>query len=203
MKPIILFDIDRTIFSTSKFKENTIKHFIEILSETEEKIAEAIKEYDSTLPSRDHYHPNDLAALIATKFGKNEKEMQEIFWKATHVFENSLFEDTLHALETLSKTHQLGVFSQGIDDYQMAKLTHGKIHHFFDKDLIFISRDKAHPEFLAKLPKGATIIDDKLEMIEKVAHTHAPVWLNRLTEDKHPVHPTVHNLHEFLKLFEK
>lgn len=203
MKQTILFDIDRTIFSTSKFKENILKHFAQALNETEEKIAEAVKEYDATLPSRDHVHPNDMASHIAKKFGKNEKELQDGFWKATHIFSNSMFDDTIHALEKLSKTHRLGVFSQGIDDYQMAKLVSGNIHHFFDKNLIFISRNKTHPDVLSKIPSGSIVLDDKAEVLDNLLKMHRPVWLNRLTEDKHPVHPTVHNLHEFLKMFEK
>lgn len=199
-KNTILFDIDRTIFDTKKFKEHTIAHYEKLLDPKKANISGLIKEYDATLPSRDYYHPNDLASYIAKRLGHDEKGLQEKFWDATHIFENSLFEDTIHVLENLSKTHRLGIFSQGIEDYQLAKLLHGKIHHHFEKEIIFISRNKAHPDFLSKIPKGVMIVDDKPEMIEKISINHKPIWINRESKERHPIHPTIHNLNELAKV---
>ncbi|MBF0780132.1 MULTISPECIES: YjjG family noncanonical pyrimidine nucleotidase [unclassified Granulicatella] len=51
---------------------------------------------------------------------------------------NQLFSDTLHVVQTLAKTHQLAIITNGVHDTQISRLKNNQLYPFF-KERIFIS----------------------------------------------------------------
>lgn len=114
-------------------------------------------------------------------------------------FSDSLFNDTKETLEKLSKDYRLGIYSEGVVEFQRRKLALGGIEDFFIESLIFITDSKLEPTFMAQLPE-AVIVEDRLPFIEELAKhlRFQPVWVNRdsLSQKTDTFCDTIYTLHE-------
>ena len=87
----------------------------------------------------------------------------------------------------MKDVYTFGIYSQGFESLQRLKIKLSETENYFNKDLIFIDRDKIRPKFVAKLPTRTTVVDDKKEVIEALASTRPDlclVWINRIDDEK-------------------
>ena len=186
MKKIILFDWDDTLFSKTIYKENLISNLAVVCGVGIDEAAAADGEYFENLARSDDFRIEDYLNFFEQKFGK--KPDKEIFiTDKLGIYSGSLFPEVINILKELKKKGiTLGIFSQGFDSLQRLKIKNSGIEDYFDKDLIFIDRDKARPEFISGLPKNSIVIDDKKEVIEAIGRQRAdlnPIWINRKDND--------------------
>jgi FMN phosphatase YigB (HAD superfamily) len=117
------------------------------------------------------------------------------------IYSTALFPETISVLDKLKKSgFKLGVYSQGFTSLQKIKIESSGIKDYFDENFIFISRDKTDPKFVATLPNGATIVDDKEEEVVRPLNTTGRfdvVWMNRKNGERISDVTTVEDLNEF------
>lgn len=109
----------------------------------------------------------------------------------TDVFKDSnltvyqLYEEVKKVLQTLRQHVTIGIFSEGEDLLQKTKLQETQIHELFDKDHIYIVRNKENDmKKIFEKYKNDTVflIDDKLSILHKM-HSFFPqmktIWVKR------------------------
>ena len=89
------------------------------------------------------------------------------------------------------------------DEWQIVKIKNTKIKKFFDLKISLIERRKLDIEVIAKIPFGATVIDDKKMVIEKLYETRPDLklyWVNRIDQEKieNDRVATIRNLRELI-----
>ncbi|MEK7611402.1 MAG: hypothetical protein AAB486_03480 [Patescibacteria group bacterium] len=114
------------------------------------------------------------------------------------LYRRSLYPDTLPSLAKLQASHRLGIFTEGFRKFQLTKLKLSGLLPLFNRDLTFIHRRKLTPTAIKRLPKGAIIVDDNLEVVETLLKFPyvTPVWLNRKDKKKHPQIRAIRSLTE-------
>ena len=192
--PVILIDLDRTLIDSSRLKEGFQRYFGEIyahLGFSEADFSKWTAEYTDKIGSKTNFDPETLtifwhermlevssrlpkpltipsAKTLATDFNDFIKSSASDF----------LYQETV---KTLIQLQQLGatlcLFSQGVEVWQLLKLTHSKLAGFFEKELQFVSSDKTSPDFLQKIRdvlagkgwEGRTtwLVDDKQEVLSR------------------------------------
>lgn len=177
---IHLFDIDKTLFDTSRFKNkfnNICTNEFHIGKET---LDNYHNQYIRTLESTTDFDFFNYISRLQVNFKIDQNLVNECLKNNKLIFSDSMFEDVLPALRTLSGTGiALGIFSEGYRDFQLQKLIYADILHLFDKDLIFISRRKMNNESISQIPTNSLIVDDKLEVIQGLENKIHGIWLNR------------------------
>lgn len=95
----------------------------------------------------------------------------------------------------------VGIFSEGVPEWQMKKLVLTGAIDYLDQALIFIERRKLASEAIEKIPNGVVLIDDKKEVI-KALRLQMPdlelIWINRKNEEEMDGVKTIRNLTELL-----
>ncbi len=198
---IILFDLDHTVHSPHKFRELYKAKLLSNLSIKDEEFEKARLDYDATLKKRTFFHPHKYTAHLAKHLGHKHSELKKHYYHDLN-FEKSIFEETKEVLEPLSKTHKLGVYSEGYKSAQIRKIKKGKVQQFFDPALLFIFFNKRTKRVLDLLPKNAVIVDDNPDVINILLQRAdlIPVWINRKDKSKHHKAYTIHSLKELLGL---
>lgn len=180
---ILLFDIDYTLIDTSRLKKiasGEVAHLLGISNEGAEKLYE---DFVKTLKSSIEFSPEKYAQFLEHYFADAtvEKVISGIFGEPA-VYQQATYPNTIQVLEKLRQTHRLGIFSEGVKDYQMNKLTLSGIINYLEKDLIFIYPDKTGKvvELVKKLGE-IYFVDDSPKHIKDIAETFGahPIWLKR------------------------
>jgi len=183
---VILFDWDDTLFNKAVYKKNLIDSLVVVCGVGIDEAAAADGEYFENLAKSDDFRIEDYLIFFEQKFGK-EIDKEIFVSDKLGIYSGSLFTEVIGVLKELkNKGVTLGIFSQGFDSLQRLKIKNSGIEDYFDKDLIFIDRDKARPEFISGLPKNSIVIDDKKEVIEAIGRQRAdlnPIWINRKDND--------------------
>ncbi len=195
MKSIILFDIDYAILNTTLFKRNYRGRVAKLLNISIDEFCEKEKDYIQKEEGFTDFNPKEYIDFISKNYGVSTEDISKCFFEDDN-FKGVVFMDVLGTLEDLSKDYTLGIFSEGLVDFQLLKLHKSKLLSFFDKDFTFIFRRKLAQESFDLLPKGCFIIDDNYFVIEALNKTKLfkPIWLNRKTKEKHPECVTVFDL---------
>jgi FMN phosphatase YigB (HAD superfamily) len=195
MKPLILFDIDYTLYNTGHFIGLVNPLITSALNITPEILSQTLKDYLNTLTKSTDFLPADFLRILANNYSFSYQKLHDIYFKP-ELYKSSLFPDTIPALQKLSPDFTLGIYSEGFQDFQTAKLKNCEILDFFNPDYIFIHARKAEPEILKSLPENSVIVDDKPEIINevKVDGRLTPVWLNRTDSSLFPGIRTLHSL---------
>jgi len=63
------------------------------------------------------------------------------------------------------KDYEIGIFSEGVPEFQRTKLKNIQIDKYLNKDLIFITKHKRSDKYLDKLPRGCFVVDDNPDVI--------------------------------------
>lgn len=180
-----MFDIDRTLLDTQKFKILFPRIFSKELDIEERDFETAELGYLSSLESSTDFYHIDYLSFLSRKLRVPLSNLKRIYLDK-NLFKKSLFKDTITVLEKLHRKYTLGIFSEGIESFQVLKLKKSGIYKFFDPKQIFIFRRKLETENLQKLLKGAFIVDDKEEVIKALLDYGGfePVWLNFKSDKK-------------------
>ena len=196
----IFFDIDRTIFDTQQFVELIEKKLSKLIGVNLEKYQQAGEAYLTTLQSSVEFHPLAYADHISQYFNfPREKIIFELLENET-TFQQAIFPETTQVLAELGQKYQLGAFSEGVIDFQLAKITKSGLIKYFNPAQIFLFDSKQAPAAIAQLPEDCVVIDDKLQVVKKLLqHQRRAIWINRHSSKKHAQFETIFRLDELEK----
>ncbi len=198
----VLLDIDRTIFDTDHFGKLTSVGLAVKTGVQLEKFELAEEEYISTLASGIDFRAIDYVVWIGRVFGVSPLVLLDEFLMNNEYYVQSLFPDTIDVLERLRCKVGLGVYSEGDLNFQRNKLERMGIVNYFLPQNIYIFERKLTDEVICRLPKGSVVVDDKRSIVEGLAECGVQaVWINRKSEERHPLIPTIFQLNELLRLF--
>ena len=195
MKEIILFDIDYTLLDTSVSKRYYREKISKLANVSIDDFILVEQEYKKKDSGFTDFHPDDYIEHVCKFYNLNEKSVRELFFSDDN-FKDALYDDVVPTLKTLSDKFNLGIFSEGFEDFQLTKLHKSGIMHFFEKDLTFIFRRKLEEDSLALLPDNCFVVDDNPSVVEALAKTDKfkTFWLNRKSDEKNSVCATIHGL---------
>jgi FMN phosphatase YigB (HAD superfamily) len=165
MKPLILVDIDRTIFDTDKFHSLYTKMFLPVLQTSLAEFETSRQSYSAGLISPTDFLPANYLKHLASHFSAPYKKLHRIYYDSQN-FKESLYSDTVPALKSLKDSYILGIFSEGYPSFQKTKLKKSGIYDLFDQKFLHVHRRKTLPSVLQKLPDQTIIIDDKSQVID-------------------------------------
>ena len=199
MERIFLFDIDKTIFDTKSSGEKVTKSIGLVTRRNLNEIERINEEYKSNLDSTTDFDSDNFLKLVADKTGVDFETLNQAVFKPENFV---LYPETLTVLKyLLDEGYSLGIFSEGVADWQMKKLVLTGVINYFDPALIFIERRKLTPEAINKIPNGVTLVDDKEEVIEKLKQQRPDlelVWVNRKNDEEMKGVRTIKSLTELL-----
>lgn len=204
MERITLFDIDKTIFDTKTSGERISKNIGLVTKRTPEEIERINGEYKSGLDSTTDFDSNDFFREVSRQTGSNIGDLTEVLFNPDNFV---LYPKTLTLLKKLlNEDYSLGIFSEGVPDWQMKKLILTGAIEYIDPSLIFIERRKLDLKAIKKIPNGARVIDDKKEVIETLFGVRPDlnlVWINRLNDEKirAPKTRTIKSLDELVAIY--
>ena len=179
-KPLLLFDIDLTLYDSLHFRKMYPSLMAGAMNISLETLIQTQKSYTGKLERSTDFHPEDYLHHIADTHHFSYQKLHDIYYNP-ELFGASLYPDTIPALEKLQTGYTLGIYSEGNHDFQITKLKLSGIYQYFDPKFIYIHPRKLNPEIVRSLPEKTTIIDDRLEIIS-VIHNYRhliPIWLNR------------------------
>lgn len=185
-KKIILFDWDDTLFSKKLYKGNLWFNLAKICGIRIEEATVADNEYFDNLINSGDFEIEDYLKNFERRFGKKIK-LENFNTDKWGIYSKALFTETIEVLEKMKRKYIFGIYSQGFESLQRLKIRYSGIEGYFDKDLVFIDREKNKPDFVVKLPFRVMVIDDKKEVIETLANARPDltlVWINRIDEEK-------------------
>jgi FMN phosphatase YigB (HAD superfamily) len=201
-KGIILFDIDKTIFDTYKFKRITSEKIGLLLNKDVEEILSSDEEYTNNLPHRIDFDPATFSVFLCKtfNFGKN-KLIEDIYYSDKNCYEECVYPGVKQVLNELESNYELGIFSEGTKKFQNHKFRSLGLDDYFNEDLIFIRDAKNTPEVMKELPVEATIVDDKEHICEFLTKNgFKAIWLNKIDDRESANFPTIHNLLELPRM---
>lgn len=178
---ILLFDLDRTIIDTEKFKRGLSKIFGLSLEESDSQVNEFFRKTGV------HYSPeahiNVLKKIGHIKNKAQGKETSGAYKKLTQEIDKYIFPETEKILSHLKKQgHKLILITLGTPSSQKRKIAHSCIKKYFDK-IIYESKSKSENKFIKSLSKtkeDILIINDKASEaleIKKVLGDRAKIFL--------------------------
>lgn len=198
MGDLVFFDIDGTLFDPQKFGQQIRAEFIKILNISEEELIRANADYYAKLEESTDFDPRDLVSFISSRFNHPREKLDSVFWENDTIYRESFFPETEDVVSKLSKNHTLGIFSQGNEELQIRKLTAGGLIKFFHEENIILRPRKLLDESIALLPRDATVIDNKHDVVTILASFVNVIWVNRRTEDSDLNIQTIHSLRELI-----
>lgn len=200
-KKIILFDWDDTLFSKKEYKKNLRSNLARICEVSEEKIFEFEEQYFEGLIKSDDFKIEDFVYSFSKKFSK-KIDLQDFSTDKLGIYSKALFPETIEVLEKIKNKYSLGIYSQGFESLQKIKIKYSGTEKYFNKNLIFIDRDKTRQDFVENLPTKAIVVDDKKEVIEilkKLRSDLVLIWINRINEEKIEGVKTIKNLNNLIQ----
>ena len=189
-----MFDIDDTLLNAKRFNEDICAQYCALMKISHDEFFKIrVEEYTSHLATMNDMDPTELCKVLQKHAPKiSLGTLVSIYFSAPDVYYRSLFDDVISCIENLSKTNQLGIFTEGVEKYQWMKLESFGILKYLEPDFLFVLRNKLTKETFESLPEGAIIIDDK------------PINIQALLacgrSDLHPILLDRQSLHQDLKL---
>jgi phosphoglycolate phosphatase-like HAD superfamily hydrolase len=178
--PIIYFDIDNTLIDASALVSAIAIRLVSRGLAAQE-FESAVNDYYQNLEDTTNFDPQELITLLAQRCAIDPIIIEQEFFNPAHFIE-ALFPEIIATLETLSKTHRLGIFSQGNRSWQEQKLSLSGIDQYFDPQLKLIAQRKLALEVINQLKKNSSVVDDTFVVITTVASQRPDLqlfWLHR------------------------
>lgn len=215
-KKIVLFDIDYTLFDVGHFDKNFHPYLAQLFSLDEKLVNEESIKTIIALIREEHFLDIDkYLSILLSKFKKEKyKEEIEKFLFGGDFFKNGFYPDVEITLRTLKDFVRLGIFSQGDEKLQGAKIEQSGFGHFFEKELIYLIKPKKL-DFLPSLKKMHSwnkiyLVEDKLTILYEVKKQMPSVfgiWIKRgwYAENQKEIpgfkpDATITNLREIVKI---
>jgi FMN phosphatase YigB (HAD superfamily) len=204
-KQIILFDIDKTLFDVNTFFKKylfpAIEKDLKISKEKLEKVSEIYKE---GLGKATEFDPKGWLKVAKDEIGEKAKEIKDYIYNPDF-FVGSLFPEVIPMLNNLKNDYVLGIYSEGVEEWQRTKIELSGINNYFEQEYVSISSDKLSDTVIEWLPMNAVIVDDREDIIlelGKVDKIHQ-VWLNRQMKDAPPNTKVIKDLTGLLPMLER
>src|SRR3990167_11390703 len=198
MQELVLFDIDGVLFDTERFGKLLRSRFVAILGISEEELISANADYYSKLSERTDFDPGGITAYLSHRYGKDVARLNKVFWEEEDLYQQSLYPETQEVLEKLKDQKTLGIFSQGNEELQNRKLDAARLRDYFSPEYIFIHKRKLSDDAIELLPREATFVDNKHDVVVALQKFVDVIWINRKSEEGDPQIKTIHSLREIL-----
>lgn len=181
---IILFDIDYTLLNTAKLKNLFNQEICQLLKIEERTLKRLNKEFSGRPRSHIEFSPRRYIDFLQDKASRQfpEFELINLFFKKEIYYQTSLYSETIPVLRRLKKKFSLGIFSEGVEEFQRAKLELSGLMDYLNKKLVFIYGNKmGKAQLLVKKIEKAYIIDDDPKHIAVLAEIKdvSPIWVKR------------------------
>ncbi len=203
-RPIILFDVDKTLFDTSSFMQRSYDTLAKQLEITRDALDQIKQQYDAQLNKYSDFDPWDFLGFVEDAKGGDYDQMLTTFFDGDH-FEASVFPETFSVLQQLKPKFTLGIYSEAVIKWQHKKLELSGLKKYFEEENTYIFRRKIKPESLDQLPPEAVIVDDNTrEVIPTLVadQRFRPIWINRVNATSFPEVETISTLAELPALLE-
>ena len=202
-RKLILFDWDDTLFSKVEYKKRLRSNLAKICGVSEEEIFKFEEKYFENLKRSDDFQIKNFVESFSEKFDK-KIELKDFSSDNLKIYSGALFTKTISVLEKLKDNFDLGIYSQGFVDLQKIKIRSSGVDNFFEKEFVYIDRNKLRADFVSKLPDGAIIVDDKKEVVEKLKplNRFKIIWINRNDGELIEGVVTIRSLDELINLVE-
>jgi len=187
--PIILFDIDYTLFDANKFRRKIFRVIKKNIEDKEINNIDSILKSAYIVSRKDTGHFRLSLFLEALATGLNKEIAPITLEKAIFredIFTGNLYEGAKKVLQSLSKNKllKIGIFSAGDDAFQRKKIK--EIENFLHKDHIHIFTFKKSEKLdtiVKRYKKNKLyIVDDKLEILyaaKSLNKTIFCIWIKR------------------------
>lgn len=187
-KPLILFDIDQTMFDTPRVIRKHVVSLARLAGTSVEKAQEVLSKYRNSLNSQVEFTPQNYFQHAAAQLNLSADAVAQNFYNSDDNFQSALYPEVRETLSVLQKeAYPLGVYSEGNLAFQETKLKSTGIFDFFLPEHRHILPYKREPKLLESLPENTIIIDDKPVIVEFLTqYPHLiPLHLVRTDRDAH------------------
>jgi len=207
VKEVILFDVDRTLIDTTKFKEKIKLKISQLVNISLEDFLKIEQGYVKRGEGFTDFIPQEYIKFLSSQFDFDESKISKAFFDDDN-FKDILYDDVLDCLKSLSERYTLGIFSESFKDFQMLKLHKTGLLPYFNQDLVFIFKRKLTEEAFSFLPEGCFIVDDNLPVINALEQVgkYKPIWMDRKGSGENTNQITIRDLNEIesvLKNYDK
>ena len=188
MKKVILFDIDYTLFDSSKFRKKLYSAIKISLKKKDihvpdEKLVNAYKVLRNEVP---YFSPRIFAKKLGNEIGeKIDEDFLETEIFGSIIFNHNLYEEVLEVFKMLSKIEDLeiGIFSTGEEKFQGQKINeiinllnskHIHIHLYKDDNLTTVVKKYKEMKLI--------LVDDVLKILAKASSIDQDlitIWIER------------------------
>ena len=184
---IILFDIDYTLFDVGYFDINFSKLLSPILSLPEESLRKKSTEIIiATISQEGFLDIEKYLSAFLREIGKeaDKAKVEEVLFGGSF-FKDGFYKEVEETLRHLQGKVRIGIFSQGDESFQSAKITQSGLKDFFENELVYIKKNKL--DFLPLLQEKhgndrMYLVDDKPGVLHTVKE-HMPgvftIWIKR------------------------
>lgn len=188
MKKLVLLDLDRTLFDSVGYRERVYQEIATLLS-NDDGVSETCEAVAKDVVAKSGFFDpvlfaNRLCEYLHVRGKENAVAKLFLDTKKTGMH---FYKEVIDALALLTKEGRVGIYSQGFEEHQRAKLH--RIKHCLNEEHIHILRDKKmHMEQVFRMYKDYTLyfVDDILTMLalaKKVRPDIITIWMHRW-EDK-------------------
>lgn len=165
-KPLILFDIDKTLIDTDALRLLQRETLAQALGVSSQDIADRFMKYYGTLKDTSDFAPSDFLPYLSRTYQTSLENLREVFFAPLN-FQKVLYPDVVEVLSHLrNQGYTLGLYSQGDQEFQEHKMLANNLLTFFEKPHRHIMREKMDPSLIENLPENTVIIDDRVEVVQ-------------------------------------
>lgn len=191
-KKLILIDIDYTLFNAGTFREHLFSEIAEVSGISKQLCEHVYLEYVKIAAP---FSPDEYIDLLLTDHIQKDaikKRIRDIIFNSD-IHKQHLYSESEETVIALGKLGKLGIFSQGHEDFQKAKLD--SIVHYFSVGHIHIVPNKkmsVAKTFQKYTDEHVFLIDDSLPVLGEVKNL-APhvftIWMKRgkYAENQDPI----------------
>lgn len=188
MSSIILFDIDHTLLDTGKLKKLFDYEICKTLKIKEEDLERFNQEFFRRLRSSIEFSPRLYIRFLEKRVPCHSLKptLLGLFFKSNVYYRKSLYFDTIPVLGKLRRKFSLGVFSEGVREFQLTKLKLSGLVDYLDKKIVFIyPNKKGKAGNLVERLGSFYVVDDNPEHILALAKVRgvSPILIKRETRD--------------------
>jgi phosphoglycolate phosphatase-like HAD superfamily hydrolase len=204
-KQIILFDIDKTLFDVNAFFSKNVWPAVEKdLKISKSKLDKVSEIYQKTLTKNTEFDPKGWMSVARKELGDMANDIKDYIYNPDF-FVDSIFNEVIPALNELKEDFILGIYSEGIEEWQRKKMELSGLNNYFEQKYIIISPDKVSQQVLETIPKGVIVVDDRSDIILDLQTVDGiyPVWLNRTEKQSLPNTKEIKNLTGLLPMMER
>lgn len=199
---LVLLDFDGTLFDTFHFRTIIRKNLANLAGVEIGRIDEIDNLYSQHGGHGIKFDPNLYCAFVGDVLKIAPYMLLQEFTYNKEPYVESLFPDVLTTLRSLQeKGIPLGIFSEGNINFQRLKIDYSGLSPFIHSKHIYLYENKLDNALTKYLTADAVIVDNKIDVVDELSNRGLEViWINRLTNDVHPLSKTITSLVELDKL---